>query len=63
MIPENGVDANFIGCNLVTQIYTLKQQKLSPSEKGVIAVTMVGGGLGVAMISENFHITGSLRMI
>lgn len=41
MIPENGIDANFIGCNLVTQLYTLKQMKLSPLERGIVSVTKV----------------------
>jgi metal-dependent amidase/aminoacylase/carboxypeptidase family protein len=30
MLAEHAVDANLIGCNLVTQIYNLKSLKLSP---------------------------------
>lgn len=31
MVPNHGIDANYIGCNLVTQLYTLKQLKINPT--------------------------------
>jgi metal-dependent amidase/aminoacylase/carboxypeptidase family protein len=63
MIPESGVDANFIGCSLVAQLYSLKLTKISPQERGLLCVTKVQGGEGLAIISDHLKITGTLRML
>ena len=63
MIPESAIDANYIGCNLVNHLYALKQLKIKPLDTGTMSITKVEGGSGPAMISEDFLIEGSLRMI
>lgn len=63
MAPHAGVDANFIGCSIVTQIYSLRQLLLDPFEGACINVTKVEGGQGVAMISDRFEIQGTLRTL
>jgi hypothetical protein len=41
MIPQNGIDANFIGCALVMQLYTLKSFKFSPLEQGTLSIVKI----------------------
>ena len=41
MTPESGIDANLIGCNLVNQLYSLKQTKLSPFEQGTLCIVKI----------------------
>ena len=61
MIPHAAIDANFIGCSLVTQIYALTSMKIPPLEGSALSITKVCGGSNVLAISDNFEITGSLR--
>ncbi|XP_031472909.1 uncharacterized protein LOC116245569 [Nymphaea colorata] len=48
MMPNVGVDANFIGCTLVTQLYSLIGMKVPPLEGATLVVKQVAGGGTVA---------------
>lgn len=62
MSPHAGIDANFIGCHLVTQLYSLTHLKIPPLEGSTLNVTKIEGGSNTASISNNFKIIGSLRV-
>lgn len=61
MSPNFGIDANFIGCTLVTQLYSLIGLKIAPLEGATFVIYKVDGGQNVAKVSDRFEITGSLR--
>lgn len=54
MMPYAGVDANFIGCTLVTQIYSLISMKVPPLEGATIVIYYVNGGANVTKVSDSF---------
>jgi metal-dependent amidase/aminoacylase/carboxypeptidase family protein len=54
MCPNAGVDANFIGCTLVTQLYSLIGMKIPPLEGATLVVKQVVGGGNVAKVSDRF---------
>ncbi len=62
MCPHAGIDANLIGCHLVTQLYSLTHLKIPPLEGATLNVTKIEGGSNAASISNNFKIVGSLRV-
>lgn len=61
LAPNAGVDANFIGCSLVSQIYSLAGMSIPPLEGGSLVIYKVEGGSNVAMVSNLFTIMGSIR--
>lgn len=61
LAPHAGIDANFLGCSLVGQLYAMAGMTVPPLEGCSLVVIKVEGGSGVAMVSDCFTITGSLR--
>lgn len=52
MMPHLAIDANYIGCQVVNEIYSVKTRLADPSQGMTIAVTkIVGGHDSVASIS------------
>jgi metal-dependent amidase/aminoacylase/carboxypeptidase family protein len=62
MSPNAGIDANFIGCTLVTQLYSLIGMKIPPLEGATLVIYHVKGGENAAKISNNFELNGSVRV-
>ena len=60
MTPEAGIDANRIGCQLISHLYTINSQ-ISLKEPAALAIYKVEGGNGSVAISDNFNFRGSLR--
>jgi metal-dependent amidase/aminoacylase/carboxypeptidase family protein len=44
MIPHSAIDANYIGCQIVNEIYSLKSRLINPQNALIIAVTRIEGG-------------------
>lgn len=61
MIPNTGVDANFIGCSLVGQLYALIGMKVPPLEGATLVVYQVTGGTNNAKVSDHFELSASIR--
>ena len=62
MLPQIGIDANFIGCQIMNYIYSLRS-KCNPSEPMTISVSTVNGGNIVSSISEYMKISGPIRSL
>lgn len=61
-MPYAAVDANYIGCQIVNEIYSLKTRLINPDTGMSIIVTRIeGGSEKVASISGHMKITGSIR--
>jgi metal-dependent amidase/aminoacylase/carboxypeptidase family protein len=41
MIPHAAIDANYIGCQIVNEIYSLKSRLINPFNTLTIAVTRI----------------------
>ena len=54
MLPYAGVDANFIGCTLVTQMYSLIGMKVPPLEGATLVVYHISGGSNGPKVSDSF---------
>ena len=54
MLPYAGVDANFIGCTLVTQLYSLISMKVPPLEGATLVVYHISGGSNGPKVSDSF---------
>lgn len=54
MLPYVGVDANFIGCTLVTQMYSLIGMKVPPLEGATLVVYNIAGGSNGPKVSDSF---------
>lgn len=61
MIPHSGVDANYIGCTLVSQLYSLISLSVPALEGSTLVVSKVEGGASLTSVSDNFKIVASLR--
>lgn len=61
MIPHVGVDANYIGCSLVSQLYSLSSMTVPTLEGCTLVVFKVEGGSNFATVSDNFKIMASVR--
>ena len=61
LAPNEGVDANYIGCSLVSQLYALNGQTVPPLEGSSLVIYKVEGGTGAVMVSDAFRIEGSVR--
>jgi metal-dependent amidase/aminoacylase/carboxypeptidase family protein len=62
MSPQAGIDANFIGCTLVGQLYSLIGMKVPPLEGATLVIYSVTGGGASAKVSDQFELAGSLRV-
>jgi len=56
LAPQAGIDANYIGCTLVSQLYALSAQTIAPMEGSSLVIVKVEGGSSVAKVSDNFTI-------
>ena len=63
MLPNNGIDAAYIGSQLITHLYTMKSRVLPPLAQGVLGVTGINGGSNITSIMEKLKITGSIRTV
>ena len=54
MVPNAGIDANYIGCVLVTQIYSVIGMKVPPLEGATMIVYRIQGGALSGKVSDNF---------
>jgi metal-dependent amidase/aminoacylase/carboxypeptidase family protein len=62
MIAHTAIDANYIGCQVVNEIYSLKSRLTNPHNGLIIAVTRVeGGNENYSAISDKMVIAGSIR--
>jgi amidohydrolase len=61
LAPHGGVDANYLGCTLVSQLYALSAQTIAPMEGSSLVIYKVEGGSSVVKVSDNFEVVGSLR--
>lgn len=61
LAPHAGIDANFIGCSLVAQIYSFTGMSIPPLEGSSLVIYRVEGGSNAAMVSNTFRIMGSIR--
>lgn len=61
MAPQVGIDANYIGCSLVTYLYSLLPMTVPPLEGSTLVVYKAEGGSNIATVSDNFNIIASLR--
>jgi metal-dependent amidase/aminoacylase/carboxypeptidase family protein len=61
MMPYAGIDANFIGCTLVTQLYSLIGMKVPPLEGATLVIYYINGGLVGSKVSDHFELKGSVR--
>lgn len=62
MVPNAGIDANYIGCVLVTQIYSLIGMKVPPLEGATMVVYRIEGGALSGKVSDNFELKATLRV-
>lgn len=63
MFPNNGIDAAYIGSQLITHLYSMKNRILPPLAQGTIAVTTMNGGSNMTSIMEKLKLGGSIRTI
>ena len=63
MLPNIGIDAAYIGSQLITHLYSMKNRILPPLAQGTLVVTGMNGGSNITSIMENLKITGSVRTI
>ncbi len=62
MMPHAAIDANFIGCTLVTQLYSLIGMKIPPLEGATLVIYYVNGGAMSTKVSDRFELVGSVRV-
>ena len=62
MIPHAAIDANFIGCSIVSQLYTLVSRNINPLEGATLAVCQLEGGKTASQISDVFKLNGNFRV-
>ena len=58
-----GIDAAYIGSQLVAQLYTLKSRVVSPLSQGTLCVTSIQGGKNLTSVMDEIKIQGSIRNI
>ena len=63
MTPNNGIDANYIGCLIVTQLYSLLNMNIAPFQGATFVVYELNGGNPVPKVSDKFTLTASLRVL
>lgn len=62
MLPHIAIDANYIGCQIVQEIYAARARLTEPMSGMAVAVTRVeGGSENVMAISGRMKIWGSVR--
>lgn len=62
MAPQGGIDANFIGCQLVGQLYSLIGLKVPPLNGATLVVYKIFGGGDAAKVSNKFELTATIRV-
>ena len=60
-MPHIGVDANYIGCSLVCQLYSILPMAVPTLQGSTLVVFKAEGGSNIATVSNNFIILGTLR--
>ena len=63
MIQNVGIDAAYIGSQLIGQLYTIKTRVLSPLSQGTLCVTKIQGGENLTSVMKDIKIQGSIRTI
>lgn len=61
MAPHVGIDANYIGCSLVGQLYSLLPMTVPTLEGSTLVVYKAEGGSNTATVSDNFNILATVR--
>jgi metal-dependent amidase/aminoacylase/carboxypeptidase family protein len=62
MGPHVGIDANYIGCVLVGQLYSLISLKVPPLNGATLVVFKVSGGGEAIRVSNRFELAASIRV-
>ena len=61
LAPHAGIDANYIGCQIMQDIYSIKTRIIAPETKMSITIPLVEGGKKVSAISDYFKCRASIR--
>ena len=62
MAPQGGIDANFIGCQLVGQLYSLIGLKVPPLHGATLVVYKISGGGEAAKVSNKFELAATIKV-
>ena len=61
MAPNAGIDANYIGCILVGQLYSLISLKVSPLHGATLVVYKISGGGDASKVSNRFELAATIK--
>lgn len=62
MAPQGGIDANFIGCQLVGQLYSLIGLKVPPLNGSTLVVYKIIGGGEATRVSNKFELAATMKV-
>ena len=63
MVQNVGIDAAYIGSQLIGHLYSMRSRVVSPMSQGTLCVTSIQGGKNLTSVMDEIKIQGSLRTI
>ncbi|KRX05549.1 Peptidase M20, dimerization domain [Pseudocohnilembus persalinus] len=63
MLPDQGIDAMMIGCQLVQSLYTITSRNIDPTHPFTLSIGKIEGGTSANIVSAKCHIEGTTRAL
>ena len=61
--PHLGIDSILVATTIIQNLHTIVSRNISPTQSGVVSVTMISGGTAPNIIADKVEIRGTIRSL